>query len=114
MLLYQVEVESNLPSDFHSIKEENELGLDSGVKVEFNLRCFIGVNLYVSKARVLSSESLVISLNFFTDWVPLGLEVDTSENRSSLIEIFHNILDTLRHNEVFARMSDDGSLGNVD
>lgn len=69
-----IEVVSHDSGSFHSVHQQQELGLDSAVEVEFQVWVLVAVDLVVGPSRVWC-QVMVVVLDFGDHRVPLGMEV---------------------------------------
>ena len=70
------EVVADHTMHFTSIDQEEELGLNSGIEVEFKFRSGVGVNADVVESLLLIYELFVVFLNLGTHRIPTGSEVE--------------------------------------
>ena len=102
MILEQIEIVSNLSFHFHSIKQEQELRLNSSIEVHFNLRSGIAINHHVVESTISIAKILVVLLDFLAVWVPSRTEVYAGKSWSSLVEMLNTIVETSWNDIVFA------------
>ena len=89
------EVVADLAVHFTSINQPEELRLDSGVEVEFELWSGIGVDANVVELGVLSCQCFVVPLDLGTHRVPACCEVEQSVDWPFLVQMLHHVLNTI-------------------
>ena len=80
---------------FATVNQEEELRLNSGIKVEFKLGCRICVHANVVVIRIGSAKLFVVFLDLGTHWIPTSSEVDRREGWPLLIQMLHHFFNTI-------------------
>lgn len=90
-------VVANDASEFATVKENEELRFNTGIKVHLDHGSLITINSNVLELLELSSEGIIIFFDLGDDWVPLCSEVEQGKDWSFLIEEFNGLFKILRY-----------------
>ena len=92
MVFDQFKVESNLPLDLGTIKEHQELWLNSSIEEHLHLFQSVAVNFNVGVAMVVGCKVLVVTLDLGAYWVPAGMEIQASINGTVFVQILNYVV----------------------
>ncbi len=81
------EVETNHPSELSTVQEDQELWLNSGIKVHLNLRGKITVYSDMFELLIEFSGVLIIALDLGNDGIPFCSEVQQCIGWALLVQI---------------------------